>query len=394
MAFLDDITVAVLEADPYPIYARLRAEAPVAFVPAVKLWFVTRWRDCEFMGRHPELFIASSPSSPVERTMGRPTILTCDGAVHRELRRSIEPKYRQRPVATYIEQLVRPIAQHYLDQLAPKGEADLMAEYFEPLSTLALARSLGLQDVEMGTLRRWFAGLSIGAANYEDDAEKQKLADAVSAEITAAVTPVMERLARERDDSALSHMLHDGLPEGQTRAISFLLPTIKVALLGGMQEPGHGAGSILYGLLSNPDQRAALKGDMNKLPQAVNEGIRWIAPIGTQLRTTAAAVELGGVTIPAGAPVVAVLSSACRDEARFRDAETYDLHRQDAGTAAYGFGAHYCAGRVFAQQQIEVALRLLLERLPDLAMQPEDPPTFFGWEFRAPRAFRVCFTPA
>lgn len=394
MAFADEITVAALDADPYPIYARLRRESPVAWVPAANVWFVTRWQDVEFVSKNAALFAADVATSPVERTMGRPTILTCDGPPHDELRRGFDTKYKPRAVAEYIDALAGPVAEEFFDRIARRADAELMSEYFEPASSVCVARSLGFGDVDRATLLRWFHGLSIGAANYENDPAKQAVADAVNAEIDAAMEPIFTRLERAPDGSAVAHMLHDGMEPGKTRSRTFLLPSIKVALLGGMQEPGHGAGSILVGLLSNPEQMRAVRADLDGLlPKAVDEGLRWVAPIGTQMRQTTEPVTLGGVTIPAGAPVASVIASACRDEARFRDPDAFDIRRSETGHAAYGFGSHFCAGRWLAHRLVIHLLRPLLERLPDLALAPGEVPMFRGWEFRAPTTLRVTFTP-
>lgn len=394
MAFADQITVEALDEDPYPIYTRLRREAPVAWVPAANVWFVTRWQDVEFVSKNTGLFAAEVPSSPVERSMGKPTILTSDGPVHGELRRGFDTKYKPRAVADYIDGLANPIIEDYLDRLAPRGHANLIADYFEPVSSLCLARSLGFGHVDAETLLRWFHGLAIGAANYENDPAKLAISDPINKEIEAVIVPIFERLEREPDGSAMSHMLHDGMPAGQTRPRTFLLPSIKVALLGGMQEPGHGAASTLVALLSDPAQYAALMNDVDTLlPKAADEGLRWMAPIGTQMRRATQDMELGGVAIPADAPVASVISSACRDEARYRDPDRFDIHRTETGHAAYGFGSHFCAGRWFAQRLVISLLRFLLERLPDLALVPEKPPQFRGWEFRAPTSLHVTFTP-
>jgi cytochrome P450 len=394
MAFADEITVEALEADPYPIYARLRREAPVAWVPAANVWFVTRWQDVEFVSKNSKLFAAEVPTSPVDRTMGTPTILTCDGPAHGELRRGFDVKYKPRAVAEYIDDLAKPIIAQQLDRVASKGSAELMSEYFEPASSIATARSLGFGETDPETLLRWFHGLSIGAANYENDPKKQAIAAAAGAEIDAAILPVFERLERTPDGSALSHMLHDGMPAGQTRRREFLLPSIKVALLGGMQEPGHGAATVLVGLLTHPEQlRALLAQPDTLLPKAVDEGLRWVAPIGTQMRQTTEPVSLGGVTIPANAPVASVLSSASRDENRYSAPDAFDIQRATNGHAAYGFGSHFCAGRWFAQRLMPLLLRPLLERLPDLQLVPERMPVFRGWEFRAPTSLHVTFTP-
>jgi cytochrome P450 len=267
-----------------------------------------------------------------------------------------------------------------------------MADYFEPASSLAVARSLGFAGIDVETLRHWFHGLSIGAANFENDPAKQAIADAASSDIDRAVMPIFDRLEREPDGSAISHMLHDGMAPGSVRPRDFLLPSIKVALLGGMQEPGHGAASVLAGLLTHPVQLAEVLADLDGLlPKAVDEGLRWVAPIGTQMRQTTATAELGGVTIPAGEPVAAVISSACRDEARFSVPDRFDIRRPENGHAAYGFGTHFCAGRWFAQRLVPALLRPLLENLSKLKLAEGKAPIFRGWEFRAPAAFQVTF---
>jgi len=167
-----------------------------------------------------------------------------------------------------------------------------------------------------------------------------------------------------------------------------------VTLLGGMQEPGHGAGSILYGLLTHPEQMQALRADMDGLlPKAVSEGLRWVAPIGTQTRQTTREIELAGTLIPADQPVASVVASACRDEARFRDPDAFDIYRADGAPGAFGFGSHLCAGRWFAQAQVAIALRVLLESMAELALAPGEAPAFRGWEFRAPATLRVTFRP-
>lgn len=156
--FLDDVTVEDLDADPYRIYARMRAELPVAHVPAVDSWFVTRHADVAFVAEHPDLFPAAAPGSPVERSFGAPTIITVDGPVHHDLRRAFDGNMRPKRVEGYVEDLVRPIAARHAAALAgaaASGEpVDLLATYFEPISVLSLAAVLGL-DLDAQTLRRW-----------------------------------------------------------------------------------------------------------------------------------------------------------------------------------------------------------------------------------------------
>ena len=112
------------------------------------------------------------------------------------------------------------------------------------------------------------------------------------------------------------------------------------------------------------------------------------ATTGDRLAVT---VEIGGATIPAGAPVAALVSSASRDESRFSDPDRFDIHRDEGNHAAFGFGHHFCSGRFFAREQMCLAVRLLLERFPDLRLVRGREPVFRGWEFRAPAALHVEF---
>lgn len=391
MSFASQVTVAALEADPYPIYSRLRQSEPVAWVPAVNLWLVTRASDVEFVTTHPELFQAQVDASPVDRSFGGPTILTVDGERHLDLRRSLDTRYKPRVVASYIEELVTPIAEVALESVlaSPNRRCELMQAYFEPISVLSLGSVLGLGHLPASTLQEWFRGLAMGAINFENDPVKQAINDQTAREIDKELRPLMHELAASPDDSTIAAMLTSGCPAGQARAIDDVLPSLKVIILGGMQEPGHGAGSCLYGLLSNPDQWELLQAEPERWDDAVHEGLRWVAPIGTQTRQATQDVELGGAVIPQGAPVGAVVASACRDEAVFDEPDRFDITRPRTPNAAFGYGPHFCAGHAFAREQERIALELLARALPNLRLESE--PEIRGWEFRAPTALHVAW---
>ncbi|MCE9622399.1 MAG: cytochrome P450 [Actinomycetia bacterium] len=381
---IEGVTVADLDRDPYPLYARMRATQPVAWVPAVNLWMVTRWDDVHRVTTDEETFTAVVESSPVDRCFGQPTIITTDGQVHRELRKATDPKYRPARVNEYIDDLVRPIANAALDEIVAAGSADLLTEYFEPISALSLARSMGFADVDVPTLRGWFRGLSLGATNFELDPTKQAAGDATANEIRGLSRDLFARFTAQPDECALAQMLHAGMPDGSTRAPDFLMPTVLVTLLGGMQEPGHGAGSVLAGLLTHAEQWAAVRADNQLVMKAVDEGLRWIAPIGTQTRQATVDVEVSGAVIPRGDAVAAVVGSACRDETKFSNPDEFNLFRTENETAAFGFGSHYCTGHWFARHQIRIAFEVLLERIPQVRFPDGFVPEFVGWEFRAP----------
>ncbi|MCF8526120.1 MAG: cytochrome P450 [Candidatus Nanopelagicales bacterium] len=387
--FAESITVEDLERDPYPIYARLRREAPVAWVPSIGCWLVTRAAEVERVTTQTEIFTAEAPSSPVDRFFGGRTLMTMDGAEHLELRRTLDEKYRPRRVATYIDDLVQPLADRYVTTLMTKEphEAELVTEYFEPISVLALAQTLGLGHVPPQRLQEWFHGLSQGATNFEDDPTKSADNATACSDIESELRPLMAEWQAQPDDSAISSMIHHGCPAGQHREVDDLLPSIKVILLGGMQEPGHGAASCLAALFAHPEQMRWIKEHPDSWDDVIHEALRWMAPIGTMQATTVQQTTLGGVTIPEGELISAVVSSACHDEELFDSPHVFDIHRPRTPNAAFGYGPHFCAGHAFARDVERISLRTLVEALPSLELT--QPVEFRGWEFRAPTAVHV-----
>jgi aromatic O-demethylase, cytochrome P450 subunit len=388
--WLDDISVELLENDPYPVFARLRQEAPVAWIPALQAWMVSTWKDCWEIASDFENYGGTTDPN-TEHVFGQPCILSVDGDVHAELRSMVDPNLRPRAVRRYIEDLVRPIAQRQLAAIKDRGSAELMTEYFEPISVRSLGDLLGFAEVDADTLRRWFHDLSTGFANKALNPEGFEPSDRATEQIKAFVDPKLAQLAREPDDSALSHWLHDGMPEGQTRPPEFIYPTLLVILLGGMQEPGHGAGSVLAGLMTRPDQMQRVVEDRNLVPKAVNEGLRWVAPIWTTLgRRPFQEVRRGDVTLPAGAHVLLSYGSANWDGNEFDNPEVFDMDRAQHPHMAFGTGKHACAGSSFAPNVVRIALEELLGGLPSLQLQED--PTFWGFIFRGPRELQVKWT--
>ncbi len=388
-AWAAELTVEQLDEDPYPIYARMRREAPVCFVPAVGLWFVTRWADVEFAASRPELIDSSVTPSPLDRVMGGPSILVLDGAPQKRLRAMLDPSLRPRVVEATTPDLVTPIVDTLLDTIAERGAAELMSEYFEPVSVLSLGRVLGLGEIDGDTLRRWFYGLAQGAINFEDDPAKWAVSDATGAEIDRDLAPVLERLWAAPDASTIATMLQHAEGSFEER-VAAVLPTLKVILLGGMQEPGHAAGSTVAGLLES-GQALALAADPSGLVRdAIEEGLRWVSPIGTQTRRVVVETELGGVTLPVGANLGVLVSSANRDEEVWgSNGDSYDLFRPRRNHGAFGFGPHFCSGHHFSRVQMRIAIERLFERLPNLRADDDRPAVFSGWEFRAPQHLHV-----
>jgi cytochrome P450 len=390
-AWAAELTVSELDDDPYPAYARMRREAPVCFVPAVGLWFVTRWSGVEYAASSPDLIDSRVTPSPLDRTMGGPSILVLDGEPQRKLRAMLDPSLRPRVVESSTPGLIEPLVAGLLDGLEERGHAELMAELFEPVSVLGLGRVLGLGHLDGDTLRRWFHGLAEGAINFEDDPAKWAVSDATGAEIDRELAPVLERLWAEPDESTISTMLQHAEGRFEER-VAQILPTLKVILLGGMQEPGHAAGTTVAGLLLSGQAATVAADPAGRVRDAIEEGLRWVSPIGTQTRRAKVDVEIDGVAVPAGANLGVLVSSANRDESVWGPtADVFDLERPRRNHAAFGFGPHFCSGHHFSRVLMRIVVQRLFERLPGLRLDPERPPVFTGWEFRAPRSLDVLW---
>ena len=387
MTFGEQITLEELERDPYPIYARLRDEEPVSWVPAVQLWLVTRYDDVRTVDLSPELFTAATDPSTLNRTMGE-NMLGSEGSDQQRIRRVVEPPFRPRDVEERTQGMIPKLADGLIDGFELRGEVDLFREFADPMSVRSLRFMLGLDEVPWEDLLRWNEGLMPGLANFEGDPVKQAPADAASAALGEVIERVLERLHDERDGSVLSWMLHyDRGGDAMTR--DEIVANTRLMLSGGLQEPRDLIALVVYALGSNPDQLEEVRSNRSLIKAAVEETLRWAGPVGTSTRQTTEATELAGVALEEGALIGAVLSSANRDPRRFTDPDRFDVHRKEGAHLAFAIGTHFCLGAWFGRHLARVSLGILLDRLPGLRLDSDRPPTLGGWEFRAPDSMWV-----
>jgi cytochrome P450 len=153
-------------------------------------------------------------------------------------------------------------------------------------------------------------------------------------------------------------------------------------------------GNLIVGLLTNPDQLRAVQADRSLVSQAVEEALRWEAPLQIQPRLTVADVEIANVIIPADHKVDLVMGSANRDPGRHRDPDQFNIFRAKSRHLAFGYGPHLCLGQHLARMEMELALNLLLDFLPNLRLDPQKiSPKITGLNARAPDAIHVLFDP-
>ncbi|MGH2634831.1 MAG: cytochrome P450 [Actinomycetota bacterium] len=392
MTLGESISLEELERDPYPIYARLREDEPASWVPAVRLWLVTRYDDVRTICLAPETFTAATEPSTLNRTMGV-NMLGSEGPDQRRVRRVVEPPFRPRDVEERTQGMIPKLAHELIDGFERRGECDLFREFADPMSVRSLRFMLGLDEVAWEDLLRWNEGLMPGLANFEGDPAKQAPADEASAALGEVIDRVLHRVVEEPDGSVLSWMRHHEA-NGDAMSPEEILANTKLMLSGGLQEPRDLIALVVFALGSNDGLLDEVRGDHRLIKSAVEETLRWAGPVGTATRQTTGPTEIAGAELPEGALIGAVLSSANRDPRRYTEPDRFDLHRREGAHLAFAAGTHFCLGAWFGRHLSRVSLEILLDRLPNLRLDPDRPPTLLGWEFRAPDSMWVRWDPA
>ncbi|MCP3732597.1 cytochrome P450 [Sphingomonas sp. MG17] len=381
----DSLTGEALFNDPYPVYARLRREAPVALFEGTHEYFVTRWQDCQTVGANDAVFGPSaSDNRPEARVFGIPNVLSMSGPEHQALRAGIDYEVQQQRVDGYIEDLARPIVVKYIDAIRSQGEADLTQQLFEPISVRIVGDLIGLTQIPNETLQSWFHAINGGLQNtVAQDPAVWARCDQAIADIDEVMRAMYEKVCAAPDATLFSHVVYGGLPDGQRRSFEDIMPTMRVIILGGLQEPGHGAANAAYGVLDDKEQSGLMRTEPSTWAlKAYDEGLRWIAPIGVTPRVARQDFEIAGTRVPEGASVAIVLASANRDEGRWENAEAFDMRRKKKANATFGYRPHFCSGHYLSRAAGRIALEEAFARLPGLRIDADKPVNVKGWRFR------------
>ena len=170
---------------------------------------------------------------------------------------------------------------------------------------------------------------------------------------------------------------------------------LRLLLPAGAETTQRLLGTLLLALLENPEQLEAVKADRKLLTNAIEEALRWESPVQMTSRENLTDVELSGVSIPAGSHISVCIGSGNHDEEVFDDPERFDIFRDGPPHLAFGEGPHRCLGEHLARLETTVAMNALLDRLPDIRLEPGDSdPHVHGQAFRSPNCVPVAFTPA
>ena len=376
----EEITLQQLDEDPYPIYQRLRRDAPVLRVKATGRTLLTKAEDTKYVKDNPALFSSNDPNTPMKRAFQAHTLMRKDGDDHMRERMAMAPAFSPKVIRTdWMPQYMR-VAEEYVSRL-PRGETvDLFTALAGPYAARGLAILLGIKEASDDDLQHWSQTLIDAAGNFGWQDEPFARSDRANDEMNRLFDSLQDRHRAVPNNSALSVMLNADDPIETTQIYS----NIKIAIGGGINEPRDALNTILYGLLTNPDQLAEVK-RQNDWERAFEEGIRWVAPIQVSSRLVMEDTEIRGCHIPKGDTVMTIQASANRDEDRYEDGESYQVYREKKSHQAFGNGPHFCQGSHVARRAVAaVMLPLLFEKFPNMSIPNLDDVIWRGFGFRGP----------
>lgn len=374
------VTLQDFTNDPYPIYRRMRATAPIVSVPAANRIMLTKAVHTKMVKEAPELFSSDDPKTPMTRAFQAHTLMRKDGTEHRKERMAMQPSFTPKVVKTEWAELYKGFASDYLDRL-PHGETvDLFTDLCGPVAARILAHILGIEEATDEQMQRWSQTLIDGAGNFGFADGPFEASDKANQEMDTLFNQIIPRHQAAPNSSALSKMINAKNPIPKTQIFS----NLKIAIGGGINEPRDALATILFGLLTHPEQLEEVK-RTNAWSDAFEEGVRWVAPIQASSRRALEDTEIDGIDIPEGVTVMTIQASANRDEDLYENGEEYNVFRDSSTHQAFGSGPHHCAGVHIARRTVgNIMLPMLFERFPNMSLPDPSAVVWKGFGFRGP----------
>ena len=374
------------KADPYPYYARLRAEAPVCKIvlpTREDAWLVTRYDDVVAALKDERLVKettnaltpAQAAAQPWFRKMFKAlkrNMLEVDPPDHTRLRALVFKVFTPRLIEQMRGRIER-LTNQLLDAALARGRFDLIRDYALPLPTTIISEMMGVPVADRRRLNRWSNALLSAAGST------WAMVHAIPAgwSLMRYISAIVQKRRAEPRDDLVSNLVRaeeagDSLSQHELVAMIFLL------LVAGHETTVNLIGNGTLALLENPEQMQRLRDDPAMIRSAVEELLRYASPAETATeRYAREPVTIAGVTIPQGSMVFPVLASANRDERQFPNADVLDLTREPNRHLAFGLGTHFCLGAPLARLEGQIAINSLLQRAPKLRLAV--PPRSLPW---------------
>ena len=365
-------------ADPYPLYQRLRDEAPVYWDPFLHAWIVTRYDDVVRVLTHFSATCAPSPEqlaahgmetlAPVAEVLVR-QMLFLDAPAHTRVRRLAAKAFTPRRVEL-LRGHITEIVERLLDDVQERGSMDVVADLARPLPAIVSAEMLGLPPEHWPQLTVWSRAFAEILGNFQHDpASAARVLRSVEEMTTYLRQAIRDQAETPRDGLLRALMLAE--VDGDRFTEEEVIANTIITMVGGQETTTNLIGNGILSLLRRPDEWERLKADPSLVPSAVEELLRYESPSQHTARLAPEDTELGGNVIRKREGVIAVLGAANRDPEQFAAPDKLDLGRADNRHVAFGWAAHYCFGASLARIEGQQAFASLARRMGDMRLTSE-----------------------
>lgn len=369
--------------DPYPYYAELRHREPVLRIEPPGSYVVTRYASVVQVLKRPDIF------SSTLMAQADPSLLGADPPAHTRVRRIINPSFSPSRIAA-LEPRIREITTELIGRVLPKGEGELIGELAIPLPARVIAEILGIDPERYDEFKHW-SDIAILRATGNPQANQYDEIAGNAAEFHEFFARLVEerRAGLSGGDGLISN-----LASQQKLSTRELLSLSRLLLVAGNETTTNLIGNMLLALLRHPSEMEKVLADPRLLPAAIEETLRYDAPVQLLRRRVTRGVEVDETMIPAGSMVVPLLGSANRDEEAFPAPDHFDLTRQARGHVAFGAGPHYCLGAHLARLEAKIALEAVLTQLRGLRLKDDQLTRANSMQLRGLAGLSVTFDPA
>ncbi|MDA0246855.1 MAG: cytochrome P450 [Actinobacteria bacterium] len=372
-------------ADPYPQLALLRQEEGPIWHEESQLFLAAKYKDANKVLRTRTLGRIFTPREPEDdwesfNYLHSDSILDSEPPKHTRLRslvmKAFNPK-RIEELRPDVERITGRLLERIRTKLKDQNEFDLIADFAEPLPVMVIAELLGFPESDEHLLRPWSQAI---VKMYEPSPTDEEKAAARKASDEFAL--YVHTLMVERKKSPGSDLISELAlveEEGEKLSARELIATCVLLLNAGHEASVNGFGNGMVAAMKTPDQWRSLIANPRAMAEtAVDEFLRFDAPLHLFERTATEDTEVGGVIVPAGKKIAALLGSANRDESIFDEADSLNLSRSPNPHIGFGAGIHFCIGAPLARMEMTTSLPMLLESFPsmELSAEPSRRPTF------------------
>jgi len=384
-------------ADPAPFYARLRS-APIQQVEPGGLWAISRHEDVQYAFKNPKLFTSTfiqQASSPEWLAgVGNPiseSLVAMDPPHHTRMRALVSHAFTHKTIAR-LEEGIRRVSGELAEEVCRRQEVDFVQAFALPLPAYVIGELLGLAPELRPRLKQWSDDVVSIVSVVQEPPERIAYLRRTLSELQDFLREVItDRRARPREDM-MSDLVRAEV-EGRSLTDAELIAFGTVLLVGGLETTIHLLSHTVRRMALAPELLARVRAEPALIPGLVEEVLRLDSPLQITVRLTTQEVELGGVKLPAYAPVALMVGSANRDERVFEQADELVLERRTQHIA-FGHGVHFCLGAPLARMEARIGLEELFARCQGFVLAPGALKWNYSIGLRGPAALPVRVIPA